>query len=243
MTDDAAVRLQRVLAQAGFGSRRSCEDLIAAGRVTVDGVVAVLGARVDQSAVIVRVDGLRIPSAPDQVYLALNKPVGVVSTMDDPQGRRCLAEYVRDIDARLFHVGRLDTATEGLLLLTNDGDLAHRLAHPSHGVHKTYVADVRGNVPNRLGARLRDGVELDDGPVQVDGFRVLERNPGRTLVELVLHEGRNRIVRRLLAEVGHPVERLVRTRFGPVELANLPPGHTRDLTTAEVGSLYQEVDL
>ncbi|MQA01317.1 MAG: pseudouridine synthase [Streptosporangiales bacterium] len=245
MTDDtgAAVRLQRVLAQAGFGSRRACEDLIADGRVTVDGVVAVLGAKVDPGAVIVRVDGLRIPSAPDQVYLALNKPPGVVSTMDDPEGRRCLAGFVHEVPARLFHVGRLDTPTEGLLLLTNDGDLAHRLAHPSHGVQKTYVAEVRGNVPNRLGERLREGVELEDGMARVDEFTVVERNPGRTLVELVLHEGRNRIVRRLLAEVGHPVQRLVRTKFGPVELGNLPPGRTRDLTTAEVGSLYQEVGL
>lgn len=245
MTEDAPaeVRLQRVLAQAGFGSRRLCEDLIAAGRVTVDGEDAYLGMRVDATTVVVRVDGMRIPSAPDLAYLALNKPPGVVSTMSDPEGRPCLAEYVDDREERLFHVGRLDTATEGLLLLTNDGELANRLAHPSHGVRKTYVADVRGNVPRRLGAQLREGVELDDGPVAVDAFKVVERGQGRTLVELVIHEGRNRIVRRLLAEVGHPVERLVRTRVGPVALGDLPPGSLRDLTTQEVGLLYQEVGL
>lgn len=237
------VRLQRVLAHAGFGSRRSCEDLIAAGRVTVDGDVAQLGARLDPAMVVVRVDGMRIPSAPDLAYLALNKPPGVVSTMDDPQGRPCLADYVHDRTARLFHVGRLDTATEGLLLLTNDGELAHRLAHPAHGVQKTYVAEVRGTVPNRLGARLREGVQLDDGPARVDDFRIVERGRRRTLVELVLHGGRNRIVRRLLAAVDHPVQRLVRTRMGPISLGDLPPGQLRDLTTQEVGLLYQEVEL
>lgn len=245
MTDDAtsAIRLQRVLAQAGFGSRRACEDLIAAGRVTVDGVVAVLGARVDENTAVVRVDGMRIPSAPDLAYLALNKPTGVVSTMADPEGRADLSDYVGDRPERLFHVGRLDTATEGLLLLTNDGELANRLAHPSYGVRKTYVAEVTGTVANRLGDRLRAGVELDDGPVVVDEFRIVQRASGRTLVELVLHEGRNRIVRRLLAAVDHPVTRLVRTRVGPVALGDLPSGTLRDLTTREVGLLYQEVDL
>ncbi|HEX6447098.1 MAG TPA: pseudouridine synthase [Streptosporangiales bacterium] len=237
------VRLQRVLAQAGFGSRRSCEELIAAGRVTVDGAVAQLGDRVDVDSAVVRVDGLRIPSAPALAYLVFNKPAGVVSTMDDPQGRRTLADYVADRPERLFHVGRLDAATEGLLLLTNDGELAHRLAHPRYSVPKTYVAEVRGSVAKGLGARLRDGVELDDGPAAVDEFTVLERARGRTLVRLTLHEGRNRIVRRMLAAVGHPVERLVRTTVGPVSLGDLPPGSLRDLTTQEVGVLYQAVGL
>lgn len=191
----------------------------------------------------VRVDGMRIPSAPDLAYLAFNKPAGVVSTMADPEGRACLADYVGDRLERLFHVGRLDTATEGLLLLTNDGTLAHRLAHPSHGVQKTYLAHVRGSVRGKLGATLRAGVELDDGPAAVDDFRVVERGAGETLVELTLHVGRNRIVRRLLDAVGYPVERLARTRVGPVALGDLRPGTLRDLTTREVGLLYQEVDL
>ncbi|MBO0828892.1 MAG: rRNA pseudouridine synthase [Streptosporangiales bacterium] len=237
------VRLQRVLARAGFGSRRSCEDLIAAGRVSVDGDVAHLGDRVDVDTAVVRVDGLRIPSAPELVYLVFNKPMGVVSTMDDPQGRPTLADYVADRPERLFHVGRLDAATEGLLLLTNDGDLAHRLAHPRYSVPKTYVAEVRGSVARDLGPRLREGVELDDGPAAVDEFTVLERGRGRTLVRITLHEGRNRIVRRMLAAVEHPVERLVRTDVGPVSLGDLPPGTLRDLTTQEVGRLYQAVAL
>ncbi|MGH3097031.1 MAG: pseudouridine synthase [Streptosporangiales bacterium] len=239
----AGTRLQRVLAQAGFGSRRSCEELIAAGRVTVDDEVATLGARVDVASAVVRVDDMRIPSAPDLAYLAFNKPAGVVSTMADPEGRACLTDYVHDRPERLFHVGRLDTATEGLLLLTNDGTLAHRLAHPSHGVQKTYLAHVRGSVRGNLGQTLRSGIELDDGPAAVDDFRVVDRGSGATLVELTLHMGRNRIVRRLLAAAGYPVERLARTRVGPVALGDLRQGMLRDLTTREVGLLYQEVGL
>lgn len=238
------VRLQKVLAAAGVGSRRHCEDLIAAGRVSVDGrVTTELGLRVDPAAVVVRVDGQRIAASPELVYLALNKPKGVVSTMSDPRGRTTLPDVVGERRERLFHVGRLDADTEGLLLLTNDGELAHRLAHPRYEVRKTYVADVTGSVARDVGRRLRAGVELDDGPVAVDAFRVLESTAKRALVEVVLHEGRKHVVRRLLAAVGLPVQRLVRTEIGPIRLGDMRPGRTRPLTPREVEQLYQLVDM
>ncbi|MGE5289081.1 MAG: pseudouridine synthase [Micromonosporaceae bacterium] len=238
------IRLQKVLAAAGLGSRRHCEDLIGEGRVEVDGeIVRRFGARVDPSHQVIRVDGRRIPARQDQVYLALNKPAGVLSSMSDPHGRRTLAEFVGDRRERLFHVGRLDYETEGLLLLTNDGELAHRLAHPSYGLLKTYLADVPGPVPRDLGRRLQTGIMLDDGTVTVDRFRVVEQAGSRALVELSLHEGRKHIVRRLLAETGHPVRRLVRTSIGPVRLGSLKPGTLRALTTAEIGELYFAVGL
>ncbi|MFC4002436.1 pseudouridine synthase [Prauserella oleivorans] len=238
------VRLQKVLAQAGVASRRASEDLIAQGRVSVDGeVVRELGRRVDPDSAVIHVDGLRVIVRDDQVYLALNKPKGVHSTMSDEQGRPCVGDYVRDRRERLFHVGRLDADTEGLLLLTNDGDLAHRLMHPSYHVPKTYLAEVDGSVPRGLGKRLREGVELEDGPVRVDEFRVKDVRPGRTLVEVVLHEGRKHIVRRLLAEVGHPVRKLVRTAVGQVQLGQSKPGTLRKLTRQEVGSLYRAVGM
>lgn len=242
--DPAGVRLQKVLAQAGYGSRRACEQIIAAGRVTVDGVVVrELGVRVDPRRAVVHVDGRRLQLDPSLVTLALNKPAGVVSTMHDPQGRPSLAQYVADRPERLFHVGRLDAETEGLLLLTNDGELANRLAHPSYEVPKTYLATVRGRVRPSLGTVLREGVELDDGPVRVDSFRVVDTAPGRTMVEVVLHEGRNRIVRRMFDAVGHPVLRLVRTQLGPVRLGRLRPGTTRVLDRDELGSLMSAVGL
>jgi 23S rRNA pseudouridine2605 synthase len=241
---EAGVRLQKVLAAAGLGSRRHCEDLIGEGRVEVDGeIVRRFGARVDPSHQIIRVDGRRIPARQDLVYLALNKPPGVLSSMSDPRGRRTLADFVGDRRERLFHVGRLDYETEGLLLLTNDGELAHRLAHPSYGLLKTYLADVPGPVPRDLGRRLQTGIVLDDGTVAVDRFRVVEQAGSRALVEVSLHEGRKHIVRRLLAEAGHPVRRLVRTSVGPVRLGSLKPGAVRDLTTAEIGELYFAVGL
>jgi 23S rRNA pseudouridine2605 synthase len=237
------VRLQRVLAQAGVGSRRACEELIEEGRVEVDGAkVRVQGMRVDPQTAVIKVDGLRIASRPGAVYLALNKPRGVVSTMSDPQGRRTLSDFVTGPE-RLFHVGRLDTDTEGLILLTNDGELAHRLAHPSYGVQKTYLAEVAGPVARDLGRRLRAGVALEDGPVAVDGFRVVSSSGPRVMVELVIHEGRKHVVRRLLAEVGHPVSRLVRTRMGPVALGDLRPGKTRPLSSKELAQLYAAVEL
>ena len=238
------IRLQKVLAAAGVGSRRHCEEMIGAGRVEVDGeIVRRFGARVDPQTQVIRVDGRRIPSREDLVYLALNKPAGVLTSMSDPRGRPTIADYLGDRMERLFHVGRLDYDTEGLMLLTNDGELAHRLAHPSYGVLKTYLADVAGPLSRDLGRRLMTGVELDDGLATADRFRVVERAGQRALVEITLHEGRKHIVRRMLAEAGHPVSRLVRTQVGPVALGPLKPGTTRRLTTREIGELYAAVGL
>ena len=238
------VRLQKVLAAAGLGSRRACEQLIEEGRVEVDGKqVHQQGLRVDPGRAVIKVDGMRIASAPSNVYLALNKPKGVVSTMSDPEGRPSLAEYVADRSVRLFNVGRLDVDTEGLILLTNDGDLAHRLAHPSFGVEKTYLAEVTGPVARDVGRRLRDGVELEDGLVQADSFKLVSTVGTRVMVEISLHEGRKHVVRRMLAEVGHPVSRLVRTSVGPVSLGTLKPGKHRRLSQQEIGALYQAVGL
>ncbi|MGH8869534.1 MAG: pseudouridine synthase [Actinomycetes bacterium] len=243
-SDVEGTRLQKVLAAAGLGSRRACEALIEAGRVEVDGKrVRTQGLRVDPATAVVRVDGMRIPTAPDMVYLALNKPRGVLATMSDPEGRPCVGDLVRDRPARLFHVGRLDKDTEGLLLLTNDGPLAHRLSHPSHGVLKTYLAEVPGPVPRGVGARLGRGVELDDGLVTADSFRVTATSGGRAMVEVVLHEGRKHVVRRLLAEVGLPVGRLVRTQVGPIALGSMRPGRLRELPAAEVSHLYEAAAL
>ena len=211
--DPDGVRLQKLLAAAGIGSRRACEQMIAEGRVEVDGqVVTELGIRVDPTQRRIQVDGVRVQTDPDKVYLAFNKPLGVVTTMHDDQGRPCVGDYVAARRERLFHVGRLDTDTEGLLLLTNDGELAHRLQHPKYGVPKTYVAQVPGPVARDLGRQLRDGIELEDGPVAVDSFRLLDSAPGRAVVEVVLHEGRKHIVRRMLEAVGHPVITLARVR-------------------------------
>jgi 23S rRNA pseudouridine2605 synthase len=234
-------RLQKVLAAAGVGSRRACEELIAAGRVTVDGRVATLGDKVDPQAAVIHVDGERVATDPRLVYLALNKPRGVVSTMDDEYGRAALADYLGRVEQRVFHVGRLDADSEGLLLLTNDGDLAHRLMHPSYGVAKTYLCEVAGPVPRGLKRQLTDGVTLEDGPARVDAFRVVDAAGKRALIEVTLHEGRKHIVRRMLDEVGHPVSRLVRTAIGPVRLGELRPGRTRRLTNAEVAGLFRAV--
>jgi 23S rRNA pseudouridine2605 synthase len=245
VSSEAGVRLQKVLAAAGVGSRRACEELIAAGRVEVDGtLVREMGTRVDPATAVIKVDGMRVaPPEAGLVHLALNKPRGVVSTMSDPHGRPSLGDYVEGRKERLFHVGRLDADTEGLILLTNDGELAHRLAHPSYGVTKTYLAEVAGPVARDVGRRLRSGIELEDGVVGVDGFRVIGSSAGRVMVELVLHEGRKHVVRRLLDAVGHPVQRLVRTDIGPIALGELRPGRTRSLTRGEVGRLYREVGL
>ena len=238
------VRLQKVLAQAGVASRRAAEELIAAGRVSVDGqVVREMGRRVDPDTAVVHVDGSRIVLRDDLVHLALNKPRGMLSTMSDDRGRPCVGDLVAERGDRLFHVGRLDADTEGLLLLTNDGELGHRLMHPSYEMQKTYLAEVVGQVPRDLGRRLRDGVELDDGPVAVHSFKLVDSHAGRSLVELVIHEGRKHVVRRLLDEVGHPVQRLVRTAIGDVRLGNQRPGRIRALTRPEVGSLYRAVGM
>ena len=241
---EEGVRLQKVLAQAGLGSRRACENLIDQGRVEVDGrIVTEQGVRVDPMRSVIRVDGERVPTAPDTVVLALNKPLGVLSTMSDDRGRPCVGDLVEGRVERLFHVGRLDADTEGLLLLTNDGELAQRLAHPSHGVAKTYVATVPGPVPRDVGRRLREGIELEDGPVRVDSFDVIQSLPGRALVELTLHEGRKHVVRRMLEAVGHPVEALVRTQVGPIRLGQQKPGKVRAITGPELRALYTAAGL
>jgi 23S rRNA pseudouridine2605 synthase len=238
------VRLQKVLAAAGLGSRRACEQLIAEGRVSVDGeTVHEQGRRVDPDRAVIRVDGMRVSAPTGSVHLALNKPRGMVTAMTDPEGRPTVGDLVESRKERLFHVGRLDADTEGLLLLTNDGELAHRLTHPSYAVPKTYLAEVHGPVAKDVGRRLREGVELEDGLVRVDGFRLVDSAAGRVLVEVVLHEGRKHVVRRLLAAVGHPVERLVRTDVGPIRLGEQRPGKLRPLTSKEVGALYAAVGL
>jgi 23S rRNA pseudouridine2605 synthase len=216
---------------------------MAEGHVEVNGeIVTQMGARVDPTVDVIRVDGRRLPPRTDHAYLLLNKPRGVVTSMSDERGRPDLTSLLAERPERLFHVGRLDTDTSGLLIVTNDGDLAHRLAHPSFEVTKTYVALVEGDVPDTVGARLRSGIELDDGPAQVDRFRVKDRSRGRSLVELDLHIGRNRIVRRILDEVGHPVVELTRTAFGPLRLGGLAVGTARELSRDEIGDLFDTVE-
>lgn len=243
-SEPEGVRLQKVLSRAGVASRRAAEDLIAQGRVKVDGaVVNEFGRRVDPDTAVIHVDDVRVVVRDGLVYLAFNKPQGVHTTMSDDRGRPCVGDYIRGRDERLFHVGRLDVETEGLLLLTNDGDLAHRLMHPSFSVSKTYLAEVPGPVPRTIGRRLREGIELEDGPVAVDAFRVVDTTGGRAMVEVVLHEGRNHIVRRLLAAVDLPVRKLARTQIGDVHLGSQRSGSIRVLTRPEVGSLFAAVDL
>jgi 23S rRNA pseudouridine2605 synthase len=241
------VRLQKVLSQAGIASRRVAEKMITDGRVEVDGqVVTELGARVDPDVSVIRVDGARVILDDSLVYLALNKPRGMHSTMSDDRGRPCIGDLIEHRvrgNQKLFHVGRLDADTEGLILLTNDGELAHRLMHPSYEVPKTYVATVAGSVPRGLGKKLRAGIELDDGPAFVDDFAVVDAIPGRTLVRVTLHVGRKRIVRRLLAAAGFPVQALVRTDIGAVSLGEQRPGSIRALGRNEIGDLYKAVGL
>jgi 23S rRNA pseudouridine2605 synthase len=241
--DEGRIRLQKFLAQSGVASRRRCEDYMVAGRVEVNGeVITQMGARVNPLTDVVRVDGKRLPPPSANAYLVLNKPRGVVSTMKDEQGRPDLSEIVANREERLFHVGRLDTDTSGLLVLTNDGDFAQRLAHPSFEITKTYVALVDGDVKDSLGDLLKKGVTLEDGEAKVDRFIVKDRSRGQSLVELDIHMGRNRIVRRLLAEVGHPVKELTRTGFGPIHLGGLRPGVMRELSRDELGELFDSVE-
>ena len=246
-SEPSGVRLQKVLSQAGIASRRVAERMIVDGRVEVDGqLVTELGTRVDPDASVIRVDGARVVLDDSLVYLALNKPRGMHSTMSDDRGRPCIGDLVEHRvrgNKKLFHVGRLDADTEGLILLTNDGELAHRLMHPSFEVPKTYLATVNGSVPRGIGKKLRAGIELDDGPVAVDDFAVVDAIPGKTLLRVTLHEGRKRIVRRMLAEAGFPVQTLVRTDIGAVSLGEQRPGSIRALRRNEIGELYKAVGL
>ena len=246
-------RLQKVLAHAGVASRRACEQLIADGRVSVDGItVTEPGVRVDPLTQEIRVDGGRILTNPELITLMLHKPAGVVTTMEDPGGRPTVAQYGRDYLAqhpelpdslRLVHVGRLDTETEGLLLLSNDGELSHRLMHPSFEISKTYVAIVEGQVEPWVPRKLRRGIELEDGEARADRVTVKDSGPRGSIVEITLHSGKNRIVRRMLDAVGHPVTRLARTRLGPLRLGNLRPGEIRPLRGEEIAALQREVGL
>ncbi|MHB8464631.1 MAG: pseudouridine synthase [Acidimicrobiales bacterium] len=229
---EAGERLQKVLARAGIGSRRSCEDLIAGGRVTVNGTIAGLGRRVDPDSDEVEVDGAIVALRADLVHYLLNKPAGVVSTASDPEGRRTVVQLVPE-DPRVFPVGRLDAATEGLLIITNDGPLAQRLTHPRYGIEKEYVAEVRGRPAPGTLRTLRQGVDLVDGRTAPAKVALLEPS----VLRITIHEGRNRQIRRMCEAVGHPVTRLVRTRIGPIADRRLAPGRWRELTGAEVRAL------
>jgi len=235
---DEGERLQKVLARAGFGSRRSVEELIAAGRIRVNGDRARLGRRIDPSKDIVEVDGSRVPLDTELVYYLMNKPVGVVTTAADPDGRTTVLDLL-DPPARVWPVGRLDVDTEGALVVTNDGELTQALTHPSHGVPKTYLAEVRGAVKNRTLQRLARGVELDDGVTAPASVDLVERRPNGCLVAITITEGRNRQVRRMFEAVGHPVVRLARVAIGPVRLGRLKPGTVRRMSPVEVQTLFR----
>ncbi|GAA3316693.1 MULTISPECIES: pseudouridine synthase [Arthrobacter] len=245
--DADGVRLQKVMAQAGVASRRVCEEMIEEGRVEVNGQLTTeLGMRVDPATAVIHVDGIRIQLDDTMLYMVFNKPKGVVSTMEDPEGRPCISDFLKSAKnkgERLFHVGRLDVATEGLLLLTNDGELANRLTHPSYEVPKTYLVQVRGPFPQGVGAQLKAGIELEDGIASVDSFKLVDSTPGHVLIEVVLHSGKNRIVRRLFEAVGFPVLRLVRVKIGPIGLGDQRQGSIRNLGKQEVGHLLASVGL
>ena len=235
------VRLQKVLAEAGVASRRACEEIIAQGRVRVNGkIIREMGLKVDPATAKIEVDGEEIRSAQARTLLAFNKPAGVVSAMSDPQGRPCLGDYFSEWPGRLFHVGRLDFETEGLILLTNDGDLANRLAHPKHEVAKRYLVQIRGVLPGNLSSLLRAGVELEDGLVRLSAVKILVRSEKSALLEIELHEGRNRIIRRLFAQLELPVEHLVRIRVGTIDLGELRPGRWRAVSEPEMTKLLSE---
>lgn len=246
--EDEPLRLQKVLSQAGVASRRHAEEMIARGRVEVNGeVVREQGLRVNPHQDVIRVDGARIPPPRRHVYLVVNKPRGVVSTMEDPEGRPTLGDIKFDKKSwqqlRLFHVGRLDTDTEGLILLTNDGEFAHRMAHPKYKVTKTYLAEVEGFLDNKTLRRLEKGLRLDDGPVKPDKVKLVMRSETKSLVEVSLHEGRNRIVRRMMDSIAHPVRKLSRTAIGPVRLGVLGIGEARELTREELGALLDAMKM
>lgn len=247
MSDDEGVRLQKVLSQAGIASRRVAEKMIRDGRVEVDGIIVTeLGTRVDPQNSTIRVDGARIAVDDDRVYLAINKPRGMHSTMSDDRGRPCVGDLVEHRvrgNKSLFHVGRLDADTEGLLLLTNDGELANRLMHPKYEVRKTYLATVLGEGDNKLVRQLKQGVELEDGVAKADFAQIVDKNQGYSLIRVELHEGRKHIVRRMLKEAGYPVQRLVRTKLHTVQLGDMKPGTLRALNSNELTSLYKAVGM
>lgn len=242
-SDTDGIRLQKVLSQAGIGSRRACEALIEQGRVSVNGSrVREQGTRVNPETDVIHVDGERVPTKSDTAVYAMNKPKGVLTTMTDDQGRPCVGDYFVDRATRVFHVGRLDADTEGLLLLTNDGELSNRLTHPKYSVDKTYVATVK-EITNQALQALALGIELDDGPAAANSARVISRTKNAVMIELVIHEGRNRVVRRMFDAVGSPVTALVRTRFGPIHLGQQRPGSVRAITGPELRSLYTAAGL
>ena len=236
-------RLQKAMAHAGVGSRRACEEIIEQGRVSVDGkTVTRLGSRV-RPGQLIRVDGERITFDESKITMALHKPAGVVSTMEDERGRPSLAQFVEDRTERLYHVGRLDQETEGLILLSNDGDLTHRLTHPSFEVPKTYVATVEGQINRTLQRRLENGITLEEGLVKADAVKIIEMGLPNSIVEITLHSGANHVVRRLFEAAGFPVVRLVRTQFGTISLGRLKPGRSRLVGGSELGALMKSVDL
>ena len=243
--DGDGIRLQKLLAQAGFGSRRKCEEMITDGRVEVDGeLVTELGTRVDPKRQQVRVDGSRIRLNPRHITLALNKPRKVLSTMDDPKGRYTLRDIVGDKYECIFHMGRLDYDSEGLILMTNDGELSQHVMHPKYEVEKTYIATLEGHMSGTVCRRLvRTGVQLDDGWIKLDHCSIIDSNRDQTIVKVVLHSGRNRIVRRIFGAIGFPVKRLVRTQIGPIKLGDIKSGSYRVLSQDEVRALSKEVGL
>ncbi|RBP98059.1 pseudouridine synthase [Bifidobacterium aemilianum] len=244
-SDEGRIRLQKLLAQAGFGSRRKCELMITEGRVEVDGeLVTELGTRVDPQRQQIRVDGSRVRVNPNHVTLALNKPKKVLSTMDDPKGRFTLRDIVGDKYERIFHMGRLDYDSEGLILMTNDGELSQHVMHPKYEVEKTYIATLEGKITGNVCRRLvTQGVNLDDGPIRLDHCAIIDSKHDSTMVKVVIHSGKNRVVRRIFGAIGFPVKRLVRTQIGPIKLGDLKPGSYRVLSQTEVRSLSKEVGL
>ncbi|WP_444150373.1 pseudouridine synthase [Bifidobacterium bifidum] len=243
--NNEGIRLQKILAQAGFGSRRKCEQMITDGRVEVDGeLVTELGTRVDPKKQHIRVDGSRVHLNPNHVTLALNKPKKVLSAMGDPKGRYTLADIIGDKYERVFHMGRLDYDSEGLILMTNDGELSQHVMHPKYEVEKTYIATIDGKIGGNVCRRLvTQGVQLDDGLVKLDHCAIIDANRDQTIVKVVLHSGKNRIVRRIFGAIGYPVRRLVRTQIGPIKLGDLKSGTYRVLSQVEVRSLQKEVGL
>lgn len=242
---DEGIRLQKLLAQAGFGSRRKCEEMITEGRVEVNGeLVTTLGTRVDPKTQEVRVDGSRIRLNPNHVTLALNKPRKVLSAMEDSKGRFTLRDIVGDKYERIFHMGRLDYESEGLILMTNDGELSQHVMHPKYEVEKTYIVTLQGKMSGTVCRRLvRTGVQLDDGWIKLDRCSIIDANRDTTIVKVTLHSGKNRIVRRIFGAIGFPVKRLVRTQIGPIKLGDIKPGSYRVLSQTEVRSLSKAVGL